>query len=89
MEAIEAFENFLRDIGMPTRLKEIGVSSDRFEEMAKKCVLSGPIGQFKVLNEEDIIRFISLPLNNCWILVKNFQDYLNIYHFSAIIYDID
>ena len=50
LEAIEAFENFLRDIGMPTRLKEIGVSSDRFEEMAKKCVLSGPIGQFKVLN---------------------------------------
>ncbi|MFY9214576.1 MAG: iron-containing alcohol dehydrogenase [Tissierellaceae bacterium] len=62
LEAIEAFENFLRDIGMPTRLKEIGVSSDRFEEMAKKCVLSGPIGQFKVLNEEDIIKIYQLAL---------------------------
>ncbi|MFY9483568.1 MAG: iron-containing alcohol dehydrogenase [Tissierellaceae bacterium] len=62
LEAIEAFENFLRDIGMPTRLKEIGVSSDRFEEMAKKCVLSGPIGQFKVLNEEDIIKIYQIAL---------------------------
>lgn len=62
LEAIEAFENFLRDIGMPTRLKEIGVSSDRFEEMAKKCVLSGPIGQLKVLNEEDIIKIYQLAL---------------------------
>ena len=33
---IEALENFFRSLGMPTRLGELGIPTDRLEEMAKK-----------------------------------------------------
>ncbi|MCC7576506.1 MAG: iron-containing alcohol dehydrogenase, partial [Methanomethylovorans sp.] len=37
LAGIDAFEAFLREVGLPTRLSEIGLASDRFEEMARRA----------------------------------------------------
>lgn len=48
-------ENFYKDIGLPTRLNEVNIPNDRFEEMAEKCVDRGPSVNFVKLNKRDII----------------------------------
>lgn len=62
LEGINSMENYYQEIGLPIRLKEIGISSDRFEEMALKCVDNGPIGQFKKLEKDDIVEIFKLAL---------------------------
>lgn len=54
-EGIRRLESFYKDLGLPIRLKELNISSDRFEEMAEKCVHRGPVGNFAKLNKKDII----------------------------------
>ncbi len=55
IEGIKRLENFYKDIGLPTRLNEVNIPNDRFEEMAEKCVDRGPLGNFVKLNKRDII----------------------------------
>ncbi len=57
---ILSFELFLKEINMPTRLSDLGIKSDRFEEMAEKAVERGPIGNLKRLNKDDIIAILAL-----------------------------
>ena len=52
---IEATRGFFREIGLPVTLKELGIGSDRLEEMARKCAHRGPIGNFAKLGENDIL----------------------------------
>ncbi len=58
LAGIEAFEGFLRDIGMPVNLPQLGlaVTDAQIDELAHKCTFMGrrTIGTFKVLGEEDI-----------------------------------
>lgn len=62
LKGIEAFEEFLRSIGMPTSLTELGVdpTEEEFRFMAKRCIASGggKRGSAKVLNEEDIYNIL-------------------------------
>ncbi len=60
IEGIKRLENFYKDIGLPTRLNEINIASDRFEEMAEKCVGRGPIGNFMKLNKKDIVNIYKI-----------------------------
>lgn len=58
LEGIEAMENFYREIGMPTSIKELGidVTDEQIHEMAEKCTYGNKItiGGFQKLNREDI-----------------------------------
>jgi alcohol dehydrogenase YqhD (iron-dependent ADH family) len=55
LEGIYRLERFLSSIGMPIRLKELGINDDRFDEMANKATRggSGKIGNFMPLYKND------------------------------------
>lgn len=59
---IEATERYFAEIGMPTRLKDLGVGSDKFEEMAEKCTLWGArkLPGYVVLDKKEIIDIFEL-----------------------------
>jgi alcohol dehydrogenase len=56
-EAISRMENFFKDLGLPTRLRDLNIPEDRFEEMAEKAVKMGSI---KAITAEDIIDIFKL-----------------------------
>lgn len=64
MSAIENYIHFLKTIGMPTRMSEIGINEkSRFEEIAEKSVMSmpsGTIGNFLRLSPQDIINILNI-----------------------------
>lgn len=58
LSGIEAYEAFLREIGMPTTMRELGARTEDIPEMARR-VRRGPdgtVGQYKKLNTPDIER---------------------------------
>lgn len=65
---IDALEAFWRELGLPTTMRELGIPDDsRFEEMAKKAVLSRsrdgseiPQGNFRKLYSDDILAIYRL-----------------------------
>jgi hypothetical protein len=57
LEGIKRYENFLKEIGLPTRLSEENIPADRFEEMAEKAVKFGSI---KKMTENDIVKIFKL-----------------------------
>jgi hypothetical protein len=64
MLAINKFQQFLITIGMPSTLKEIGLSNKtEFADIANKCVSimpSGTIGNFVRLSAQDIETILNL-----------------------------
>lgn len=60
MEGIARLESFFREIGLPTRLSEAGITDDRFEEMAEKAVGTGTAGNFMKLGKSDIVNIYKL-----------------------------
>jgi alcohol dehydrogenase len=62
LEGIKNYEDFLREIGLPTRLGQIGIHDDRLEEMASKCTEGGPIGGFMKLAYQDVLNIYKLAL---------------------------
>ncbi|HBM76126.1 MAG TPA: NADH-dependent alcohol dehydrogenase [Clostridiaceae bacterium] len=60
LEGIKRLENFFREIGLPTRLKDMNISDERFEEMAQKCTMSGPVGGLKKLYKEDVLNILNI-----------------------------
>lgn len=57
---IEKFEEFLKDIHMPIRLKEENILYDDFNTMAEKCISSGSVGRFVKLSKEDVIKIFEM-----------------------------
>jgi hypothetical protein len=62
LEGIKAYEDFLKEIGLPTSFKEANLPSDRIEEMAQKAVIKGKLGGLKKLDVDDIIKIYKLAL---------------------------
>ena len=60
LEGIGRAKTFFRDIGLPTSLKELGVTDDRTEEMAKKATEKGPLGNFVKLGFSDVVSIYKL-----------------------------
>lgn len=60
LEGIRRLEKFLSDIGMPINLQELDISNERFDEMARKCVEFGTIGNLKKLKEVDVYNVLKL-----------------------------
>lgn len=60
LEGIRRLEEFFASIGMPIRLEELGITDNRYEEMAEQAARYGSVGQFKTLYKEDIIEIFKL-----------------------------
>lgn len=57
LEAIKKLENFSKELGLPTRLKDVNIPDDRFAEMAANTVKMGSI---KKITKEDIVEIFKL-----------------------------
>lgn len=62
--AIDKFREFLKNIGMPLTLRELGIANKtQFDEIARKCVLpmpSGTIGSFVRLSPSDVVKILKI-----------------------------
>ena len=60
LDGIGRFEQFLKDIGMPTRLSDMGVNPADIPAMAEKCKRNnaGKLGFFRPLDTEDIAKIL-------------------------------
>lgn len=62
-KGIAALENWLRSLGLKTRLSELGIGTEYFEDMAQKCLyLRGHVGEFVQLGEKDVVEIYKLAL---------------------------
>lgn len=60
LAGIRQLEAFFRQLGLPVTLGELGVPTDRLEEMARKCTERGPIGSFASLGEKEVLAIYRL-----------------------------
>lgn len=60
LKSIEELENFLKDIGIPTRLSQIDIDDENFKLMADKATENGPLGSFKKIYSEDALAIYNL-----------------------------
>ncbi len=59
--AIESFSNWYKSLGLKTKLSDFSeVSPDKFELMAKRCTGTHPLGNYLVLNKEDVIKILKI-----------------------------
>jgi alcohol dehydrogenase YqhD (iron-dependent ADH family) len=62
LEGIERTKAFFKEIGLPTTLKELGVSPEKFAEMAKAATFRGEIGNFVKLGPGDVEKIYQIAL---------------------------
>lgn len=62
LEAIRRTENFIKELGLKTRLSELGIDEKRFDLIAGKCTKGGPMGSFKKLYKEDVLAILRMAL---------------------------
>jgi alcohol dehydrogenase YqhD (iron-dependent ADH family) len=62
MKAIEAYKDFLREIGAPVSLKERNITDEKIEEMSKNALLRGSIGSLLKLDSNDVYEILKLAL---------------------------
>lgn len=60
LEGIRRQEAFYTSIGMPIRLSDMGISDNRYEEMAKQAMRYGSLGGLKKLTIEDVVAIYRL-----------------------------
>ena len=53
-------KDFYHRIGLPVSLGELRVPTDRLEEMAEKATRRGPLGQFKKLEQADVLNILKI-----------------------------
>ena len=51
---IKALADFIKEIGLHTTLKELGVKKDQLKEIADSCGISQ--GSYKIMTHEEILR---------------------------------
>ncbi|MCK9288314.1 MAG: iron-containing alcohol dehydrogenase [Sphaerochaetaceae bacterium] len=57
LAGIDAFQAFLEEVGLPTHLSQLGIESDRFEEMARRAVATAGkeyVGEISRLNVDEV-----------------------------------
>lgn len=59
-EAISKLTAFFKGLGLPTTLKELNIPDDRLEEMAGKCIETGPVGGLMKLYKNDVLNILKL-----------------------------
>jgi len=60
LEGIRRFEQFLSSIGMPIRLKGLGITDNRYDVMSAQATRKGPLGGFRKLTKEDVAAVLKL-----------------------------
>ncbi len=57
-------KRFYKNVGLPTSLKDLGISDDRLEEMADKCTAGDTktVGNFKRLGKQDVLNILKMAL---------------------------
>ena len=53
-KGIEKTKAFFASLGMPSRLKDVGVQESQLRDMAASIVASGDVGKFRRLNEDNV-----------------------------------
>ena len=54
MAGITALSEFIKEVGLPTTLKELGVKKEQLKEIADSCGISQ--GSYKVMTHEEILQ---------------------------------
>ena len=58
---IESFSNWYKSLGLKTKLNDFSeISPNKFELMAKRCTVNYPLGNYSVLNKEDVIKILKI-----------------------------
>ncbi len=60
LEGIERLVSFFQSIGLPTSLSDADIGEEKFEEMAQKCVATGPKGSFIKMHAEDVLNILKI-----------------------------
>ena len=60
LEGIAHTKEFFRSIGLPVSLEEMNIPTDRLEEMAQKATKNGLLGNFKKLDQADVVNILKL-----------------------------
>lgn len=53
LAGIDALEDFIKEIGLPTTLKELGADASQLKEIADSCAISQ--GSYKIMTHEEIL----------------------------------
>jgi alcohol dehydrogenase YqhD (iron-dependent ADH family) len=63
-KGIEKFESFLKECGLPIRLKDAGINDEKIELMAERCTgnNSWKIGNYVKLGKEEVLEIYKLAL---------------------------
>lgn len=61
-EGIERLREFWTSLGAPCRLKDYGIDDSKFDVLVEKALANGPIGRFKVLQENDVRGILTMSL---------------------------
>lgn len=59
-DGIRLTRDFFTSLGMPRRLRDVGVEKERLEEMAEKTVMFGPKGTLRVLEKQDVLNILKM-----------------------------
>jgi alcohol dehydrogenase len=62
LAGIEATRAYFTRIGAPSTLGHYGIGRENLEKMAESAVQFGPIGGFKSLNKDDVLKVLELSL---------------------------
>jgi len=57
-DGIEKTQEFFANLGMPIRLRDVGVKEERLVDMAAKTVLYGTVGKLKKLGKNDVLAIL-------------------------------
>lgn len=58
----DTLEHFFKELGLRTRLGELGIDDAHFEEMAKRATRNGTVGHYVPLDEEKFVDILRLAL---------------------------
>lgn len=57
-KGIEAYRNYMRELGLPLTFEDLGISGNRIEEMAAKAAGTRKLGSSPELNQEDVLQIL-------------------------------
>lgn len=60
--AIEKTKQFFASLDIPATLREVGIGEEKLEEMAKQAVRRGTLGNFRPLDEQDVLNIFKAAL---------------------------
>lgn len=61
-EGIERLREFWTSLGAPSRLKDYNIDDSKLDVLVDKAMANGPIGEFKVLEAEDVREILKMSL---------------------------